>query len=122
MPETIPKPKLTVQVGGMLTHMPAWPQDGCRGMALAALVQRSLGRVGRSLQDQISTGRPVLPSFFQDKSQEQQMNLSRWQVWDKLKEMTLYGIVLKVWISLVQHLQCTNTAWFWRTMRKFNGQ
>lgn len=67
-------------------------------------------------------GRSAFPSFFQDKNQGQQINLARRQVQDELKEVILYGIVVKAWISLVQHLQGAKTAWLWRTMRKFHGQ
>lgn len=80
------------------------------------------GRDVRSPQDQISMGTSVLPSLFQGKKQGQQTNLARQQVQDELKEVILYGTVVKVQISLVQHLQGAETARVWRTTRKFHGQ
>lgn len=77
---------------------------------------------GRRLQGKIIMGRWGLPSFFQDKNQEQQINSARLWVQDELKEVILYGIVVKVCISFVQHLQGVKTVQVWRTMTKFHGQ
>lgn len=51
-------------------------------------------------------GRSVLPSFFQDKNQGQQINLARQQVQDELKEVILYGNVVKVWTSCLAPSGC----------------
>jgi len=65
-------------------------------MALAALVRGDSRRDGRTPQGRISLGRSVLPSFFQDRNQGQQINLARWQVQDELKEVILCEVVVKV--------------------------
>lgn len=48
----------------------------------------------RRLQDQIIMGRSGLPSFFQDKSPEQQTNSARLWVQDELKEVIM-GLQLR---------------------------
>lgn len=67
-------------------------------------------------------GRSVLPPFFQSKNQGQRINLAgRQVVQDELKGVILYGIVVKVWISLAGYIQGAKTAWVWKIMRKFHG-